>query len=84
MEKVLVAFGWNANDRQKVSILLQSEISRLEKEEKELRKTIRWEATCFSENKLKREKLSNLKSFIDGASSAFLELNRANFKDFVE
>lgn len=84
INKIVVSSAWFRDERVKVAKLIQAEITRLEEEEKEMRKTVLWEAPCFAENQVKRDGLAELKSFVQHAIQKFLENNRHHFSDFIQ
>ncbi len=84
VEKLQVSPEWTVEEREKVATLIQSDISVLEEEEVSWRKTILWEAPCYSENRSKRWVLEQMLYFIQNAPAEFLELNRENFDEYVE
>ncbi len=84
IKKIRVGPTWEHAEREALIQLLQSEQNRLEAYEKELRKSVRWEAPYFAENKAKRAQLLEMIFFLGTFKSHQLELNRTNFSDYIE
>ncbi len=84
INKIVVSSKWTEDERAKVAQLIQTEISRLEVTEEEMRKTIPSKAPCFVEIKAKKDSLAELKHFVLRAVGKFLEMNRGHLSDFIE
>jgi hypothetical protein len=84
INKIVVSSEWTQGERAQVAELIQTEISRLEKEEGETRKKVSWQAPYFAYNEAERKRLTELKVFVQKAISKFLEMNRRSFNDFIQ
>ncbi len=81
--KVKISSEWTQAERTALGKHLRSEISRLVRYEKEMRRTCLWEAPYFAENANKREEIMRMIRFVTSCTAKFLELNRANFSDYI-
>lgn len=82
-EKLIVSKEWTTEERSQAIKLIDARLASLQTEDTEMRKTIRWEAPCPKDNSAKRDQLEQLVGFLRGSSSEFLELNKANFSEYI-
>jgi len=81
--RIEMSRGWAPKERGKLIAVLDGEITELDVEEQKLRETIHYEAPCFREISVKRQRLSQLRTYAEGKPSSFLEANRRNYADYV-
>jgi hypothetical protein len=82
--KVVVSSEWTDADRELLAEQIQFSITNLDAEEAKLRKNIFYEAPCFADIEYERAGLKVDLNFVKTGTAEFLELNRANFSDFIE
>lgn len=84
LKKIQIGCAWEPNKRESLIVLLKSEKARLQKYAQEMRKRCKWEAPYFAENEEKVKDIDRMIFFLGIFSPHQLELNRANFLDYVE
>lgn len=89
-KKISIIDNWSQSERTKLTNLINTEIKRLEAEEADMRKTIKYEARYFAESKVKRDSYANLlvvlgncKHYTQAQVTVFLNANQSNFSEFI-
>ena len=81
--KIKISSKWAREERNALIAMLDGEIAKLDAEEKDLRKTILYEAPCFEDIARKQAGLDELRVYARVMSPGFLEINRGNYRDYV-
>jgi hypothetical protein len=84
IKKVKMSREWTEVERASLRLLLSKELARLRLYVVEFRKHCHWEAPYFAENAAKQYQLEEMLNFARTMPSTFLELNRDNFKEYIE
>lgn len=82
--RIFISENWTPDERKSLIELMNKKVDELNAEEAHLRETIKYEAPCFREIDVKRERVKELIIKLDDkVPSEFLERNRQNFGEFV-
>lgn len=84
MTKVSVSSSWTEDERADVVSAIRIAIADIDAQVSKRRKTVLYEAPCFAEWAVKKAVLEQLIRFVASMPSHFLELNRRNYREFVE